>query len=140
MSTVLWANRLSQGRVVSDESDKPALHKHADKLDSLCQQLGLPPFSALRDSTDARYNLDDLDLPPGMASTNDVMAAEGVWMAGEPALRLLQALQQHVVKAQTRFGLLRNDHDRVVAELQESIAFIQPAAEAGERVNFSVVM
>jgi hypothetical protein len=33
MSTVLWANYLSDGTVTSDESDKYALYKFLDKLD-----------------------------------------------------------------------------------------------------------
>jgi len=34
MSTVLWANVLSAGRVKSDQADHLALYKHAEKLDA----------------------------------------------------------------------------------------------------------
>lgn len=140
MSIVLWGNRLSNGQVVTDALDKPALHKHTDKLDELCGQIGLPAFSDLCDSTDARFNLEDLDLPDGMTSTDEVMAAEGVWVEAPQALFLLRQLLDHVRRHKTRFGLLRNDHDAVVAELVQSIEFFDAASAGGERVNFSVVM
>jgi hypothetical protein len=71
MSAVLWANVLIGGVVRSEEQDRRALYRHADKLDAITKQLGLPSFLAICDSTDARVNTEDLDLPEGMASTNE---------------------------------------------------------------------
>jgi len=140
VSTVLWANSLANGEVTSDESDKVALHRHADKLDQLSAQLKLRPFSELLDATDVKYNVSDLELPEGCSSTNDVMAKEGVWVDAAEALRRLQQLLAHIQQHKTRFGLLRNDHAAVVGELEESIAFVARAATANEKVNFSIVM
>lgn len=141
MSTVLWANRLRDGAVVRDESDKFALYKHLAKLDGIARDCGMPPLSELCDSTDLRFNTDDaLELPPGMASTQEWMAAQGVWTEGERAVALLAAVLAEVEAKRPRFGVLRNDYDAVVAELRESLAFARSAADASAKFNFSIVM
>jgi hypothetical protein len=139
LSTVLWANVLTGGIVRSEEEDRPALYKHADKLDSISKSLGLPSFLAACDNTDVRFNMEDLDLPDGAKSTNDVMAATGAWLSRTDALSLLQGLLTHIKAENTRFGFLQNHHQSVVDELSRVIGFLQ--AESGaEKFNFSVVM
>lgn len=141
MSTVLWANVLANGKVQSDEDDHAALYKHADKLDALTKALGTPSFRAICDTTDLRFNVDDLELPPGMQSTNEFMAVQGAWMPLAEAVSMLRTLRDHVVGRKVRFGLLRNDHDQVVAELEDVLAFLsQQQASDDRKFNFSVVM
>ena len=53
MSTVLWANLLEKGKVVSDESDKYALYKHSKKLEKLTKELKTVSFASVQDTTDA---------------------------------------------------------------------------------------
>jgi hypothetical protein len=141
MSTVLWTNSLAAGQVTSDSSDKYAVYKHLDKLDKRCKELGLPPLSELCDSTDLRFNLDDdLELPEGMSSTNELMAQSGVWIeAGEAVARLgrlLASLKEKPVK----LGFIKNDYDEVLAELEESLRFAEGAAAQGAKFNFAIVM
>jgi hypothetical protein len=141
MSTVLWANYLSEGSVVSDESDKYALYKHMDKLDDLAASNKLLAFSSLCDSTDIEFNLaDDAELPPGMESTNEVMAQKGVWVEAKDAVHLFESLLSVIKAKKTRFGLLKNDHDAVLEELAESLAFAKTAAEKAAKFNFAIVM
>ena len=144
MSTVLWTNLLVDGKVSTDDSDKPALHKHADTLDAISRKLGLGPFSALCDTTDLRFNLDEVELPEGMASTNELMAIQGAWVELPKAVRLLDGLLAHLRANKVRFGLLSNDYDEVVAELAEALAealdWAQASGVPGARFNFSVVM
>lgn len=140
MSTVLWANTLLAGKVTSDEADKPALHRHADKLDQICRRTSQRSFLAICDHTDAEFNLNDDPLPPGMTSTNELMAIKGHWMDCADAVRMLQAALEHIRAEKTRFGLLRNDHDGVVEELQQAIAYAESGVVGGARFNFSVVM
>jgi hypothetical protein len=141
MSTVLWANLLADGVVTSDEADRYALYKHADKLDTLCSSLGLPPFHGLLDTTDLQYNTDDAaELPEGVTSTNEVMATGGVWMDAQEALAYLERLVGHIRTHKIRFGLLNNQHEAVVRELEEVIAFVRGTAPPRSRFNFSVVM
>lgn len=139
MSTVLWANVLTGGIVRSKEEDRHALYKHADKLDSISRTLGLPSFLAACDNTDVRFNMENLDLPGGAESTNDVMATTGAWLSRADALALLQGLLAHIKAEKTRFGFLQNDHQSVVDELSRVIDFLQ-AESTAEKFNFSVVM
>ena len=139
MSTVLWANLLVNGTVRSDEEDRRALFVHTDKLDALCTTLGIASFAGLCDSTDARFNLDEFELPEGMASTNDHMALHGVWMALPDAIRVLEALLAHIQAKSVRFGLLRNQHAEVVQGLTEVLAFARGHGDGAAKFNFSIV-
>lgn len=140
MSTVLWANLLVDGKVQSEAEDRYALFAHTDKLDSLCKSLGLPPFADLCDSTDARFNLDEFELPDGVESTNDYMAVNGSWMDLPDAIRVLETLLRHITEHSVRFGLLKNQHADVVAELTEVLAFAKAYRGHGAKFNFSIVM
>lgn len=138
MSTVLWANTLSDACVRSDESDKPALCRHMDTLDSICLRIGIPSFKGICDSTDLRVNLGHTELPAGLISSNELMAINGAWIDAQEAVQALTSLLAEIQSRNIRFGLLRNDQAAVVAELQESIAFAK-RADAGAKFNFSVV-
>lgn len=139
MSTVLWTNILVDGNVDSDQSDKYALHKHLDKLDKVCRAVGLPPLSAMCDSTDARCNLGEIGLPEGMSSSNELMARDGVWVDARDAARLLERLLTEVTTKQIRFGLIGNDHHRVVAELREATEFAKAGSVKNAKFNFAIV-
>lgn len=140
MSTVLWANVLQDGKVTSDQDDHLALYKHADKLDALTKVLQLPSFLGICDTTDLRFNTEDLELPEGMESTDELMAVRGAWMPVSDAVALLEALRKHIVDRKIRFGLLGNQHQDVVAELDAVLDFARAEAASPGRFNFSVVM
>lgn len=139
MSTVLWANVMSSGEVRSDQQDRYALYRHADKLDALAKKLGLPSFLSACDDTDLRFNLEDRDLPEGMSSTTEVMAAKGAWLARAEAQAMLEGLVAHIRTEQTRFGLINNQHRAVVEEMTGVLAFLESQPDA-ERFNFAIVM
>lgn len=141
MSTVLWANHLlKNGEVASDESDKWALYKHAEKLDKFASAAKVEPFSSLLDHTDIQFNMGDDGLPDGMKSTNELMAREGVWKSANDALAILNGLLAVISSEKPRFGVIKNDYDMVVTELSESIEYAKKASEVGAKFNFSVVM
>jgi hypothetical protein len=140
VSTVLWANHLLNGAVVSDESDKGALYKHAEKLDKLAIAAKVEPFSSLLDHTDIQFNMGDDELPEGMESTNALMARDGVWRSANDALAILNGLLNAITTDKPRFGIVKNDYDAVVAELSESVEYAKKASAAGAKFNFSVVM
>jgi hypothetical protein len=140
MSTVLWANVLVNGTVQSEQEDRVALYKHGDRLDGLCKSLGLPSFLAVCDTTDLRFNVEDLELPPGLSSTDQMMARDGAWMDLGEATDMLEKLPAHIRSKKVRFGLLSNQHDDVVVELTEVIAFAKTHVGTAQKFNFSVVM
>jgi len=141
LSTVIWANHLlKNSEVASDENDKWALYKHAKKLDKLASAAKLELFSSLLDYTDIQFNMGDDVLPEGMASTNELMARDGVWKSANDALVILNGLFAVISAEKPRFGVLKNDCDAVMAELSESIEYAKKASEAGAKFNFSIVM
>lgn len=140
MSTVLWANRLRDGVVESDTSDKYALYRHSRKLDAVCQRSSGRSFSQLCDTTDLRFNMEDQDLPAGMSSTDELMARSGVWQPADLVVGMLVAALQEIRDKKIRFGLFRDDHEAVVAELEESLRYAEDAVVQKAQFNFSVVM
>ena len=139
MSTVLWGNVLVHGKVTSGETDHLMLYKHAEKLDSIARALQLPGFLTICDTTDQRFNLDQVALPAGMASTNELMALRGSWMAAAEAVSYLSQLRDYVVARSVRFGLISNQQSQVVAELNDVIGFLKVQGSSAEKFNFSVV-
>lgn len=140
MSTVLWSNELVGEVVTSDESDKYALYKHADKLDEISQRIAQKFFNSLCDTTDVEFNFGDVEFPNGMTSTYELMAKNGKWMAASEAVSLISSLIAEIEMKKIRFGLLKNDHEAVLAELKESLIYAQGTAAKGGKFNFSVVM
>lgn len=140
MSTVLWANQLLDGQVISDEADKHALYKFSKKLDRLSKKLNVTPFIDAQDTTDAEYNFSDQELPTGMESTNELMAAEGTWIDAAAAVTMLKALIAEIEHKDIRFGLLGNAKEAVLSELGESLAFAEKAAADSAKFNFAVVL
>lgn len=140
MSTVLWANTLIGGVVESDESDKYALYSHSKKLNRLTNQLKVMSFVATHDFTDFQFNISDDDLPEGMESTDELMAEKGVWVSGADAVDMLESLISHISTKNTKFGLLRNDSEAIIAELKDSLVIANRAKSADGMFNFSVVM
>ncbi len=140
MSTVFWANYLVDGQVTCAESDLYAMCKYADKLDRICRKHGVLPFVDSHDSTDMQLNLGDDDLPDGVESTDEVMAANGTWVDAPAALEMLETLLDVVREEGTRFGMLGNAHKDVVSELEESIEFAKQAVAKSAKFNFALVM
>lgn len=140
MSTVLWANQLYDGKVMSAQSDLYALYKHTRKLDRLCKKLGLSALSTMCDDTDMRLNfMTEMELPEGMTSTDELMARDGVWVDAAVAVDVLSKLLAHIQATREKFGLLRNDHDNVVAELKESLVVAEAATGNSAKFNFAIV-
>lgn len=139
MSTVLRANHLVEGEVVSEKEDYYALYKHAKRIDAICKSLNLKTLTSFCDLTDVRFNNGDFQLPPGASSTDDVMKVQGVWIEGKEAHKILSSVLAYVRDKKPRFGLLKNDLSEVLEELEASVRFAEQAASLQARFNFSVV-
>ena len=111
-----------------------------DKLDALCSSCEVMLFSDILDSTDMQINLDVIELPEGMESTDELMAQQGVWASAAAVLHMLETLLHKIETDNIRFGTARNAREDIVAELQESIAFAREAVTKSAKFNFGVVM
>lgn len=140
MSTVYWSNSLIGDTVSSDNEDLYALNKHTKKLDALCKKVGLQAISSFIDSTDMLVNLEQLDMPSGMESTDELMAAQGNWVDAQLAADVLEQLCEHVKTNEVRFGLVSDARGDVIEELELCAKFARAAAEKGGKFNFAIVM
>jgi hypothetical protein len=111
-----------------------------DKLDSVCKQLDLREFSSLLDNTDMLVNLEQLDLPAEMQSTDELMAAQGNWVDAKEAFELLTRLLSHLKENKIRFGLLKDARGDIIDELAICLKFVTEAADNGAKFNFAIVM
>lgn len=140
MSTVYWSNSLVDGVVSSDSEDLYALHKHTAKLDALCKKLGLEEISSFIDNTDLLVNLEQLELPESMESTDELMAAQGNWVEARGAADVLEQLCEYAKENKVRFGIVNNAHTDVIEELELCAKFARAAADQGGKFNLAIVM
>lgn len=68
------------------------------------------------------------------------MALSGKWIPAAEALHAITAALAEIESRKVRFGLLRNDHDEVIAELKGSLAYASIRQATDARFNFSIVM
>ena len=139
MSTVLWANLLVGAEVRTEQADRFALYKFGTKLEAMSKALGLTSFVGTWDHTDLRFNIEELELPPGATSTNDVMAKQGVWIETNEAVRLLKGLKDRIISENVRFGLLKNHSAELLEELTGVLTFISSQGSIPCKFNFCVV-
>lgn len=145
MSTVLWANVKVGDKLLSDSNDLVHLYKNASALDRFCQKNGLPAFSALFDDTDMRVNMNLLDLPAGMDSTNDLMCRDGHWVSLRDGYLTLTVLRKKLQDSKQRIGIFSDKSKEVIGELDTVIAWLDKEQAAGLQAgdsyfNFCVVM
>lgn len=138
MSTVLWTHLLTGGELITDDADKPALYRHAERLDRLSRELGLGSFIAACDTTDLRFNAHEFELPPGAHSTLEIMISDGAWLSVPAAITLLTGLLNHLQRNKLQFGLLHQEYHEVLAELTDALAFAT-GGPPDARFNFSIV-
>jgi hypothetical protein len=55
-------------------------------------------------------------------------------------MQVLETLLNGIRSEKARFGLLRNDHDQMLEELQESYSYAKASAALGGQFNFSIVI
>jgi hypothetical protein len=139
MSTVLWANYRQNGQVVAEQADYRGLYEHTEKLDEFCRKLELPAFSGLQDTTDAQCNAGLLELPAGMASSDELMARDGVWIDAETAVELMDTLKVYLIEHYPHIGLVHNATPDLINELEQVLDFAMQAESLGADFNFSVV-
>ena len=145
MSTVIWVNRLKDGNVTSDQVDRWALYRFADKLDRLCDELGVTRLSEFHDTTDLEANLalevegedeggeQELD-------TYRLMVEKGKWFSPEKGVAVFDRLLERVQAEPVRFGLLTDRREEVVRELEECRSALESIAADDAEFHLCIVM
>lgn len=121
MSTALWLYFRDGDSAASDEEDLVFIYRHASKLDRICRKLSLTPLSNFHDLTDADFNMGAAPLPAGMSDTRELMMLKGSWHPVSDGEATFSALLEWLKANPTRFGLLRDDYQSILAELEHCL-------------------
>lgn len=139
MNSDLWSNYLVDKIVTSDGSDKFVRYEYSKKLGQNSRRSGVAPFLEGQDTTDAEFNVSDMELPEGMESTDELMAANRRWIEAQNAVEMIEALLDTIENENIRFSVLTNSSDMVVEDLKESLIFAKEAASKSGKFNFAVI-
>ena len=102
MGMTLWIHTL-QGRNMSKESDDHTMmNEHAEALDKVCKQLGVPSLSSYFDTTDLEHNSEDdeddeLEEPRIDPETELAYGIDDMrWFDAAQGIKTIQGLRSHV--------------------------------------------
>jgi hypothetical protein len=87
-----------------------------------------------------RFQVEAIDLPEGVDSTNRLMTRNGLGMDAQRAVNLRENLLGAVSSKPPRFGLLKDNLDDLVGKLEESMLFAEVAAARGARFRFQILI
>lgn len=140
MGTTIWV--LSKGKTTeTDDWDHSALFYAVEKLDLVCDQLGLTKISEFLDWTDFEANMfEDDDFPD-----EEVLRDKASWFNPSAALPMLRSLREYVVNNGAEGESLLEQGKEYLAEdlledLDDCIAKVEKIETEGDLFHFCVVM
>lgn len=140
MGTTIWV--LSKGKTIeTDDWDHSALFYAVEKLDLVCDQLGLTKISEFLDWTDFEANMfEDDDFPD-----EEVLRDKASWFNPSAALPMLRSLREYVVNNGAEGESLLEQGKEYLAEdlledLDDCIAKVEKIETEGDLFHFCVVM
>jgi hypothetical protein len=143
MGMTVWVHILDGRKIVGNQQDCSWLAQLAEPLDAICEQRGVGKLSGYFDYTDLQHNMGeggDPDAEPdpetGWAWGIDDMK----WFPAADAVRTLQALKSAVPEAGSIGKLPADRSGELVAEIDDCLQQLEPAAAAGKQFHFTVLM
>lgn len=140
MGTTIWV--LSKGKTTeTDDWDHSALFYAVEKLDLVCDQLGLTKISEFLDWTDFEANMfEDDDFPD-----EEVLRDKASWFNPSAALPMLRSLREYVVNNGAEGESLLEQGKEYLAEdlledLDDCIAKVEKIETEGDLFHFCIVM
>ncbi|WP_434687692.1 hypothetical protein [Pseudanabaena minima] len=140
MGTTIWV--LSNGNMTDgDDWDHSALFYAVEKLDPICEQLGLTKISEFLDWTDFEANMsEDDDFPD-----EEILSDKASWFNPSAALPMLRSLREYVVNNGAEGeSLLEQGKEHLSEELLEDlddcIAKVEKIETEGDLFHFCVVL
>lgn len=142
MGTTIWV--LSKNKTTeSDDWDHSALFYAVEKLDPICDRLGLAKLSTFLDWTDFDLNMsedEDEEFPD-----EDVLIDRASWFNPSEALPMLRALREYVASNKSEIvSLLEQGKEHLsedlLEDLDDCISKVEKIATEGDLFHFCVVM
>lgn len=140
MGTTIWV--LSKGKTTeTDDWDHSALFYAVEKLDLVCDQLGLTKISEFLDWTDFEANMFEEDDFPD----EEVLRDKASWFNPSAALPMLRAVREYVASNESeRESLLEQGKEYLsedlLEDLDDCIAKVEKIETEGDLFHFCVVM
>jgi hypothetical protein len=140
MGTTIWV--LSKGKTTeTDDWDHSALFYAVEKLDLVCDQIGLTKISEFLDWTDFEANMFEEDDFPD----EEVLRDKASWFNPSTALPMLRAVREYVVNNGADGESLLEKGKEYLAEdllddLDDCIAKVEKIETEGDLFHFCVVM
>jgi hypothetical protein len=140
MGTTIWV--LSKGKTTeTDDWDHSALFYAVEKLDLVCDQIGLTKISEFLDWTDFEANMFEEDDFPD----EEVLRDKASWFNPSAALPMLRAVREYVASNESeRESLLEQGKEYLsedlLEDLDDCIAKVEQIAAEGDLFHFCVVM
>ncbi|MBD2317495.1 hypothetical protein [Phormidium tenue] len=140
MGTTIWV--LSKGKTTeTDDWDHSALFYAVEKLDLVCDQIGLTKISEFLDWTDFEANMFEEDDFPD----EEVLRDKASWFNPSAALPMLRAVREYVASNESeRESLLEQGKEYLsedlLEDLDDCIAKVEKIETEGDLFHFCVVM
>lgn len=141
MGTTIWVlskNKMTDG----DDWDHSALFNALERLDLICQELGVPNISSFVDWTDFYANMaeDQEEFP-----SEDEIKKQALWFSPQEALPSLRAVREYLANnpsdLQSLFEIgLEHLADELIGELDDCISKIEQIDRDGDVFHLCVVM
>jgi hypothetical protein len=145
MGMTIWIHTLEDREYSKDSEDHSLMNRHAEALDTLCDEVGVRKLSEFMDYTDQEFEYDgfddeDDDGEPELDPETEL--AYGIddmtWFDAAEGLVSLQALRDAVV-AQGLPGLDEDEAQELIAELDDCISALDGPASRGGKFHLSLV-
>ncbi|MFN7882501.1 MAG: hypothetical protein ACK5PF_05750 [bacterium] len=140
MGTTLWVlskNKMTEG----DDYDHSAVFNAAERLDKLCEHLGVKALSTFFDWTDFNANMGEAEEFP----SEDELREKAAWFSPDAALPTLRALRTHLASdSDARAALFEADlqhfSDYLLDELDDCISKLERIQSEADVFHLCVVM
>jgi hypothetical protein len=141
MGTTLWVlskNEMADG----DDWDHSAMFRALEKLDFICEDLGLGSLSSFVDWTDFELNMSEEE---DEFLAEETLRTETSWFDPTEALPILKALYEHLANDKLECeNLFEPDQkylsEDLIEELSDCITKVEQIANQGDLFHFCAVM
>lgn len=139
MGATIWV--LSKEKMTDgDDWDHSAFLNSVEKLDPMCEELGVTKISNFLDWTDFNANMSDEDFPG-----DDEIKTMASWFSPNVALTTLQTLRNHLENNPELLPGLYEKDDRefsgmLIEEIDDCVTKLETISADGDVFHFCVVM
>lgn len=145
MGMTLWLQTLEGRNLLTDSEDHTLMYKLSDKLDSLCDKLGVVKISSFFDHTDLEIcmqeNDDEADEDPEIDAETETSYGidDMAWFEASSGLATFQALRASIAEDELP-NLDEKNKTWLLEDLDDCIIKLKGVSQRDGKFNLSVIM